>query len=113
MSTWLQGWSLSPIGGWWGAAAMIALLVALLWIGPRSRKLTHERRRALLVLRLVAIAVALWAMLRPTWVHVTEVKHSSTLVILADRSRSMQVDDEYPKRTRWQALHAALDDLAP
>ncbi|MBS0208154.1 MAG: hypothetical protein JSS27_04295 [Planctomycetes bacterium] len=112
MVEWLQSWTASPVGGWWGLLAAAAVLVLLLFIGPSSRKLSTNRRRLLIVLRLGAIAVALWTMARPARVHTTKVKHASTVVILADRSRSMQVDDMAGGLSRWTAERNALDGAA-
>jgi len=49
-------------------------------------------------------------MLRPTLVTMETRKQSATLVILADKSRSMTVRDEGNAVPRWDALRSALDN---
>lgn len=93
--------------------AMVALLLAgLLWFGP-SRLHTNRRQRALLVLlRLGLILLIALTMLRPTLIYTRTTKQAATLVVLADRSRSMTVPDSVGEKTRWQALRDTLDSAA-
>ena len=52
-------------------------------------------------------------MLRPTIVYTTTHRQAATLVLLADRSRSMQVADAFGNKTRWQELTTILGDAVP
>ena len=87
------------------------MLLTLLGL-PRHR-LTPRRRWTLLGLRLAVIVLAMFAMLRPALVHTTTKRQSSTLVVLADRSRSMVIADAIGGKTRWDVLTSALDDSLP
>ena len=52
-------------------------------------------------------------MLRPTIVHTEIVRQSATDRVLADRSRSMQVADVAGKKSRWEAMVSALEEVHP
>lgn len=107
----------APVGapgfGPWLVVGAGVLLLALLWFGPRGRKLSPGRRRTLVVLRVLVILLVLLAMLRPTLVHTKITKQSATLVVLIDRSRSMQVTDGVGKKSRWLALKSAVAEALP
>jgi len=104
--------SLYPVGGdsYWLVAACAAVLLGLLWLGPAGGRASGRRRAGLIGLRLGVILLVLLAMLRPTLVYVKTSLQSATLVVLADKSRSMSVPDEVNGRTRWEALRRTLDD---
>jgi uncharacterized membrane protein len=89
------------------------VLLALLWLGPGRSRTTPARRRWLMLLRLAAIVVVILIMVRPTVVYTETKQQSATLVILADRSRSMKVADAFGGKTRWQALGELLEDAVP
>jgi hypothetical protein len=75
--------------------------------------LTPRRRGILLAFRLVVIALAMFAMLRPALVQTTTKKRSATLVVLVDRSRSMQIADAVGDKTRWEMLQATIAEALP
>jgi len=107
-------WFLNPVGGYgvtFGLAVLMIVLLTLLGL-PRER-LTRRRRWILLGLRLGVIAMALFAMLRPTLVYTTSKARSATLAVLIDRSRSMLVADSVGGRTRWEMLKSAVGDALP
>lgn len=103
--------SFNPVGGYVTVVLVAAVLAALAWLGPARGRLAPRRRRTLVAIRLLVILVVLLAMLRPAIVHSVVSRQSATLVLLADRSRSMQVADAAGQKTRWAALVAALDDV--
>jgi len=105
--------SFNPIGNWYLVAFLVAVLVALLWLGPARERIARRRRQVLIGLRLAVIALVLLAMLRPTMVRVEMIRQSATLVLLADSSRSMEVADAAGKKTRWETELTALDDSLP
>ena len=90
------------------AAALV--LVGLMSFGPPRSKITPGRRATLAALRLAIIVLVLLAMLRPTVVYTEIKKQSATLVVLADKSRSMSVPDAVGGKTRYQALRQTLAD---
>ena len=103
----------NPIGGYWLVCGLGAVMLLLLLIGPDRARTTPRQRWILAGLRIGVILLVLIAMLRPTRI-VTEIsKQSATLVVLVDRSRSMQVTDSLGGESRWQALREFIDDAAP
>lgn len=105
--------SFNPVGGWATAIVVGAVLVALLFFGPERGRTTFRQRAILAGVRLLIIFLIFFAMLRPARV-VTEIKkQSATLVLLVDRSRSMQVGDQLGGKSRWEALRAIVGDAAP
>ncbi|MDZ4659783.1 MAG: glutamine amidotransferase [Bythopirellula sp.] len=106
----MTSWSVDPVGGWWFMLGMAALLVAVLTIGPRGKKLTPRQRIMLLALRGVTALLLFLAMLRPTLVSTETQKQPGTLLLLADSSRSMTIEDSLGDTSRWQALKTSLTD---
>ncbi len=90
--------------------AIAVALLALLTFIPGKERLSGWRRLYLAGLRLGVIVLAVFAMLRPTLIYTEVKKQSATLVVLADRSRSMSVPDALAGKTRWEVLCKALAD---
>jgi len=110
----MSEWYFHPVGGY-GLVVLVAaalLLLLTFWGLPRHR-LTPPRRRALLALRLLVIALALFAMLRPALVQTKTKPQAATLVVLIDHSRSMLVADAVGGKTRWEMLTRTLQDALP
>lgn len=105
--------SLLPIGGYLVVALLAALLLGVLFIGPTRRKTSPRQRRVLLALRLGVVLLVLFGMLRPTIVYTSVRKQSATLVLLADRSRSMLIEDAFGDRSRWESLVDVFGDSLP
>ena len=81
---------------WPAAIAVVAVLVAMgasVWVDSRSARTTNRSRAALLALRLSALAVFLFALLRPVLVVRTVEAQRNVLAVLVDGSRSMAVAD--------------------
>ena len=107
-------WYLNPVGGYGLAtAAAVVLIVLLTLLGLPRHRLDRRQRVTLLLLRLGVIALAMFAMLRPSLVYSTSKPRSSTLVVLVDRSRSMIIGDAVGGKTRWEMLREAIDDSLP
>lgn len=104
--------SVNPVGGWL-LVAIVALVVLLLVFRGTTHRVSAGRRRWLMVLRLAAGVLLLFALLRPSMVWIEITRRLATLVVLLDGSRSMQVADEVGKRSRWQAAQAALQESLP
>lgn len=104
-------WFLYPVGGdsYLVVAAAAIALGLLLLVGPVRERTTRRRRAVLVGLRLAVIVLILLAMLRPTLVVMETRKQSATLVVLADKSRSMTIRDEVNGRTRWEALVRTIE----
>jgi uncharacterized membrane protein len=88
------------------AAALV--LLGLMAFGPPRSKTTPRRRFVLAAIRLAVVAMIVLAMLRPTLVYTEMKKQAATLVVLADKSRSMSVPDGTAGKTRYQALQQTL-----
>lgn len=101
-------WSLDPVGGWLLVAAVALALAPLLAVGPSRHKATRGRRWTLVALRALTLLLLLAAMLRPAVETTVKRKLPGTLVILADRSRSMQVEDAAAGASRWDSLRESL-----
>lgn len=107
-------WYFNPVGGYQLTSALVfALLLLLTLLGLPRHKLTRRQRGVLVCLRLLVIALAMFAMLRPALVQTTSKRQSATLAILVDQSRSMSVADAVGGQTRWDVLRSTLDDALP
>src|SRR5687768_12671695 len=77
------------------AIGVAAIAVALAWIYRRARgKSTRPNRVLLTAVRVAIVAIAGFALLRPTLLVSTAVPQKSSLAILIDDSRSMRSADE-------------------
>ncbi|REK19147.1 MAG: hypothetical protein DWQ37_01780 [Planctomycetota bacterium] len=105
---------LNPVGGYaLAGAAAAALVLLLIYLGLPRHRLTPRRRWTLFGLRLLVIALALFAMLRPAVVYTESKPQSASLVLLVDDSRSMVVADAVGGRSRWDMLQSAVDEALP
>jgi uncharacterized membrane protein len=110
----MSEWYFNPVGGYWLVSALaLALILLLTFLGLPRHKLTPRRRWSLISLRLAVIALTVMAMLRPALVHTTMKRQSATLVLLVDRSRSMQIADAVGGKTRWELLRSAVEEALP
>ncbi|TWU28110.1 glutamine amidotransferase [Bythopirellula polymerisocia] len=104
----MTNWSVDPVGGMWVTAGVAALLLLALFVGPRGRSLPPRRRMTLLILRGLTALLLLVAMLRPTLVTTIVNKVPGSLLLLADSSRSMSIEDSLGNQSRWDALKESL-----
>ncbi|HPP51662.1 MAG TPA: hypothetical protein PK777_01840, partial [Thermoguttaceae bacterium] len=99
-----------PVGGWWGLAALVVGLLALLPWGPPRSKTAGRRRFILLALRLATFVLLLLAWLRPTLVYTQWKQQPATVALLADKSRSMSIPDGIGGQTRYELLRQTLEE---
>jgi uncharacterized membrane protein len=85
-----------------------ALLAALMFLSPELRRLRRGRRNVLLGLRLAIFLLVVLAMFRPAHVYMETKPLPATVIVLVDRSRSMQVQDELGGDSRWASLKDAV-----
>ncbi|MAT73092.1 MAG: hypothetical protein CMJ58_26710 [Planctomycetaceae bacterium] len=104
-------WSLDPVGGWLLIAVAALALAPLLAVGPDRQKASRGRRLTLVALRAATLLLLLVAMLRPAVETAVKRKLPGTLAILADRSRSMQVEDAVAGASRWNSVRESLADV--
>lgn len=88
-------------------------LLLLLLLRPLFPSATSARQRVLLGLRILLIGLVMLALLRPTLVEIETRHQKSTLIVLLDRSRSMQVADMAGRTTRWEALRKTINQALP
>jgi len=94
-------------------AAVLSLVGLVLWTYPaRVRHLSPFRRRCLLGLRLAAVCLLAFAMLRPGVELRESEQGTATLIVLADATRSMQTPDGPGGLTRRQTLLKTWDESA-
>ena len=102
-------WTLEPIFDSYAAVALVAAgMGALLMIGPNFRQTSSRRRAALVALRVLVILLVLLAMLRPARVSTASRPQSAVLLVLFDRSRSMQLPHASGGKSRWQSQEDAF-----
>lgn len=94
-----------PIFPWPVIALLAGVLLGLSWWTYRPR---DSRRWLLFSLRIAGIAIALAAMLRPSFAYIKQERLSSTLVFLVDKSRSMKLRDAANNQSRWEAAKTDL-----
>ena len=104
----MTSWSVDPVGGFWFTASVAVLLALVLLVGPRGKSLAPRRRMILTALRGLTALLLLLAMLRPTLVSTDINKVPGSLLLLADSSRSMSIEDSLGNQSRWDALQASL-----
>ncbi|MCS7305313.1 MAG: hypothetical protein NZ602_09435 [Thermoguttaceae bacterium] len=99
-----------PVGGWLGVVALVVGLLMLLPWGPPRSKARGQRRYVLLGLRLGSFVVLLLAWFRPTLVYTQLKPQQATVVLLADKSRSMSIPDGIGGQSRYEVLRQTLAD---
>ena len=90
-------------------AATVWLAVLSLWSYFGVWSTGSRRRKAIVVLRLIAVAMIGFVMLRPRVIYPEESEQSQSLVILADQSRSMLIEDGPGGLSRWESLVNSLE----
>ena len=110
----MNGWIFNPVGGYGLVTAVAAvLLVVMMLTNPQMRRMPPTRRWTLAGIRLAVFLLIIAALLRPTRIF-TEIKEKpATLALLVDRSKSMQTEDAFGDRTRWNALRETLSQALP
>ena len=111
----MTGWYANPV---FNSTTLVialaaALLAAVMLFSPELRRMSPRRRRTLLALRIGIFLLVIAALLRPTYIFTEMKRLPATVVLLLDRSRSMQVEDELNGTSRWNALRATLEDAVP
>lgn len=108
----MTGFGTNPIfGSHLLVLGLAGTLVLLLLITPNYRGLPKLRRNTLLTLRSALIALLTLAMLRPTIVNTLTTPQTAVLVVLFDKSRSMQQPAAGGKQSRWEAQGAVLQQI--
>jgi hypothetical protein len=104
---------LDPVGGYPVVAGVAGVLLLLLLLGPARDRVSPSRRLTLVLLRLAVILLVILMMLRPSRLVPRIDKRPDLLMLLFDRSRSMQTDDLEGGKSRWQAAAELLEQAGP
>src|SRR5262249_3786521 len=106
-------WSVPGVGRPVLALVALALIVLTLWTYWGVRGASPRRVATLLALRLSALALLFLIQLRPALASRDELKVPSTLLIAADDSESMTIQDQFGNQSRWDYLRRLLRESAP
>lgn len=116
----MSTWALNPILerqlGTFSFLVVVMLFAGLMltwFVGFQWTATSFRRRSVISALRLSTILLTLLAMLRPTHVLIETKQLPSTIVVMLDDSRSMNIEDELAGKSRWDLLTKMLNDLAP
>lgn len=108
----MSQWSFQPIlNSYLAVAAVAGILAALLLLRPRFGNVTNRRLAWLIGCRVVVILLLIIAMLRPTHVSTSSQPQSAVLILLLDRSRSMQLPAGFDELSRWEAQAKTIEDV--
>ena len=108
----MSRWYFQPIFDSYLLVVLLSLALAILTMssfGP----LSAGRRRTLMFVRAMVIGLVCLAMLRPIHVSTKTRPKPSTLILMLDRSRSMQIADRAQGQTRWEAQCDTLTAVLP
>src|SRR5438067_1651033 len=107
-------WPWSSAGGPWALVLLALVLTALtVWTYRGVRGATRRRVTVLIVLRLAALVVACLAVLRPSLAYQEDRQLPSLLIVAADASQSMSIQDLHDGLSRWDYLRSLLRDCGP
>ncbi len=110
----MSGWYFNPVGSYGLVVLAAGTLLAVMMLTSRElRRMPPQRRWILVGLRLLVFLLVIAAMLRPTHVYTEIRQQPATLVLLADRSKSMQTADAFGDRPRWEALRDVIAGSLP
>lgn len=83
-----------------GAAAVIIVLTIMTYNGSTAK--SRRLRWTLIFLRLLALLVAVFIVVRPVWVFKEQQRRPGKIIVLFDSSKSMEVKDAEPEgSSRW------------
>ncbi len=98
-----------PTGTWLGITSLIVAFSCLLFIlAPDKSRLSKGRRLMLVLLRISALLVLLFCLMKPSLVSTRRLQQPTSVLVLADSSESMNVADSPNGKTRWEYLRATL-----
>ncbi len=106
-------WSLPVLGPQALFLAGVVLVVLTVWTYRGVRQVNRKRLVTLIAIRLAALLLAGLAVLRPSLAVREDLRVPSTLLIAADASRSMTIQDQHDNQARWDYLRRLLKDCEP
>ncbi|MCL2711531.1 MAG: VWA domain-containing protein [Planctomycetaceae bacterium] len=91
-----------------------AVLCAVIWWSrPRGERLPLYGQRILLSLRILALLLLLFGMLRPALIHTVSYRLSSVVNIMLDQTQSMTRNDEIAGKSRFTVAKESLQQATP
>jgi uncharacterized membrane protein len=109
----LWPWSLPGVGLLLLATVGLLLAGLTVWTYLGVPQASSRRISALLGLRLLALVLTMFVLLRTSLASRSDDRLPSVLLLALDGSESMTIKDEFGNQTRWQALLAALRQAEP
>jgi uncharacterized membrane protein len=106
-------WSFGSIGLQAFLLVALVLVGLTVWTYHGVRGANSRRTATLIALRLLALVIACLACLRPSLALRDELRVPSTLIIAADASESMTIQDQHNNQSRWGYLQRILGDVQP
>jgi uncharacterized membrane protein len=106
-------WSLPGVGAPGLLVTGLVLVALTVWTYRGVRAASYRRVLVLIGIRVAALVVACLAILRPSLAFQDELHPPSTLLIAADSSESMTIQDQYNNQSRWDYLRRLLHDAGP
>jgi uncharacterized membrane protein len=108
--------SVTPIGGWlvWASASFLVLFLSYLAYRERIQVGSARKGPARLAfgLRMAALALTLFAALRPSLVMTVKRERPAMLLFQIDKSRSMTLSDQAAGRSRWDVASELMQEVA-
>src|SRR5262249_5525574 len=101
-------WSIGTVGLDMLAIVAMVLIVLTVWTYRGVRGASRGRIGTLVGLRLAALLVACLASVRPSLTFRDELHVPSTVLIVADDSESMSVQDQHKNQSRWEYLQRLM-----
>ena len=113
--------TIDPVSPWSGSGfgllsffVLAAIIVGVtFWTYSGIRNATRERIWTLVGLRLAALILACLMVLRPSFALQDDQKTPSALLIMADKSESMSIQDQHNNQSRWDYLQRLLAECEP
>ncbi|MEQ1903862.1 MAG: glutamine amidotransferase [Pirellulaceae bacterium] len=106
----MQSLSFQPIAGPVIIGLLLALMTAMLFVGPSFGGLSGKRRALLALLRAIAIVLVFLTLVRPGCLTTVERRQSAVFYFALDHSRSMDLPHRQEKEKRWAAVTNMIKD---
>ena len=105
----------NPIFGSYTLVLLCAVVLCVVMVisRPTSAQLPRYGQRVLQALRLLALLILLFGMLRPALVHTVSQRLSAVVNILLDQTQSMTRNDEIGGKSRFTAAKESLEKALP
>src|ERR1700756_3734871 len=103
-------WSLPGVGARGLVLCALVLIALTVWTYRGVRGASYRRVLLLIGIRVAALVVACLAVLRPSLAFQDDLRVPSTLLLAADASESMTIQDQHNNQSRWDYLRRLLHD---